>query len=155
MGEINLMLTAMLRYAGIDANPVLISTRSNGIALFPSRDAFDYVISAVEIEEALILLDATEAYATPNVIPLRDINWNGRLIRKDGTSANVSLFPKLASKEVTNMAITLKPDGTVNGKIRKQVTEQLALSFREKYIGKTNDAYLEELENKNGEHSDK
>jgi hypothetical protein len=31
----NLMLTAMLRYAGLTANPVLVSTRSNGIALFP------------------------------------------------------------------------------------------------------------------------
>ena len=36
VAEINLMLTAMLRYAGFDANPVLVSTRSNGIALFPS-----------------------------------------------------------------------------------------------------------------------
>ncbi len=150
VAEINLMLTAMLRYAGVDANPVLISTRSNGIALFPSRNAFNYVISAVEIEEALILLDATEEYATPNVIPLRDINWNGRLIRKDGTSANVNLFPKSVSKEVVNMALSLKPDGTVNGKIRKQVSEQLALSFREKNIVKTTDAYLEDLENKNG-----
>ena len=33
--EINLMLTAMLRYAGMNANPVLLSTRDNGIALFP------------------------------------------------------------------------------------------------------------------------
>ncbi len=150
VGEINLMLTAMLRYAGLDANPVLISTRANGIALFPSRRAFNYVISAVKIEGTLILLDATEPYATPNVIPLRDINWDGRLVRKDATSESVNLFPKTASKEVVNMVITLKPDGTVNGKIRKQVSEQLALSFREKYIVKTNDAYLEELENKNG-----
>ena len=48
VAEINLMLTAMLRYAGINANPVLVSTRSNGIALFPNRTAFNYVIAAVE-----------------------------------------------------------------------------------------------------------
>jgi hypothetical protein len=48
VAEINLMLTAMLRYAGLNANPVLVSTRSNGIAMFPNRTAFNYVIAAVE-----------------------------------------------------------------------------------------------------------
>ena len=38
--EINLMLTAMLRYAGIDANPVLISTRGNGISLSKLNNSF-------------------------------------------------------------------------------------------------------------------
>jgi hypothetical protein len=38
VAEINLMLTAMLRYAGLNANPVLVSTRSNGI-MFPNRTA--------------------------------------------------------------------------------------------------------------------
>jgi hypothetical protein len=37
----------MLRY-GLNANPVLVSTRSNGIAMFPNRTAFNYVIAAVE-----------------------------------------------------------------------------------------------------------
>jgi hypothetical protein len=32
--EINLMLTAMLRYAGLNSNPVLVSTRDNGITFF-------------------------------------------------------------------------------------------------------------------------
>lgn len=44
IADINLMLTAMLRSAGLTANPVLVSTRSNGIALFPNRNAFNYVI---------------------------------------------------------------------------------------------------------------
>jgi hypothetical protein len=34
VAEINLMLTAMLCYAGLTANPVWVSTRSNGIAPF-------------------------------------------------------------------------------------------------------------------------
>jgi transglutaminase-like putative cysteine protease len=74
VAEINLMLTAMLRYAEIKANPVLISTRSNGIALFPSRTGFNYVIAAIEINDGLILLDATEKYSVPNILPLRDLN---------------------------------------------------------------------------------
>jgi len=149
VAEINLMLTAMLRYAGISANPVLVSTRSNGVSIFPNRSAYDYVISAVEIENDLILLDATENFSSPNILPLRDLNWQGRLIRKDGTSANVDLMPKTFSKENVSMNLSLDASGTINGKIRKQISNHLALSFRQNYVELTNDAYLEKLENKN------
>ncbi len=149
VAEINLMLTAMLRFAGVEANPVLVSTRDNGIALFPSRTAFDYVIAAVETPEGKILLDATEKYSLPNVLPLRDLNWIGRLIRKDGTSDEVDLMPKTLSKEVSNLSILLKNDGSAIGKIRRQYTDHEALEFRQKNIVTTKDIYLEELENKN------
>jgi hypothetical protein len=73
VAEINLMLTAMLRYASLNANPVLVSTRSNGISFFPNRSAFNYVI-AIEVADGLIL-DATEQFSSPNILPLRVLNW--------------------------------------------------------------------------------
>jgi len=73
--EINLMLTAMLRYAKLDANPVLVSTRSNKIALFANRTAFNYVIASVELDNKTVLLDATSKSAMPNILPSRAINW--------------------------------------------------------------------------------
>ncbi|MDI9309097.1 MAG: DUF3857 domain-containing protein, partial [Limnohabitans sp.] len=103
VAEINLMLVAMLRFAGIDASPILISTRDNGIAFYPSRTAYNYVIAGVEIEEDIILLDATEKFAMPNVLPTRDLNWFGRIIRKTGSSADINLTPKTLSKEITNI----------------------------------------------------
>jgi Domain of Unknown Function with PDB structure (DUF3857) len=149
VAEINLMLTAMLRYAEINANPVLISTRSNGIALFPSRTGFNYVIAGIETPEGLILLDATEKYATPNVLPLRDLNWFGRLIRKDGTSSQVELSPTKISNESTILNIVLNDKGLVDGKIRRQFTNYNALSFRNKNNAIKKETYLENLENKN------
>lgn len=150
-GEINLMLTAMLRFAGLNANPVLVSTRDNGITFFPSRTAFNAVIAAVETPEGMILLDATEKYSVPNVLPLRDLNWFGRLIRKDGTSTEVDLMPKILSKEAINMSIVLKSDGSAEGKIRKLITDHAALGFRKENLSETNDAYLEKLERENGD----
>jgi hypothetical protein len=147
--EINLMLTAMLRYAGLNANPVLVSTRDNGITFFPSRTAFNYVIAAVETPEGMILLDATEKYAEPNILPLRDLNWKGRLIRKDGTSTEVDLMPKTLSKEAMSMNIVLKNDGSVDGKVRRQLVDHEALQFRKENLTKSKDIYLEELEGKN------
>lgn len=149
VAEINLMLTAMLRYAGFNANPVLVSTRSNGIALFPSLTAFNYVISAVETPEGLILLDATELFSEPNVLPLRDLNWLGRLIRKDGTSTPINLTPEMISKESSTMNIVLNSDGKIDGKIRRQYTNHNALEFRQKNLATSKETYLEELENNN------
>lgn len=149
VAEINLMLTAMLRYAGITANPVLLSTRANGIAYFPNRYAFNYVIAAVEIQNGLILLDATEKFSMPNVLPLRDLNWLGRLIRKEGSSTSVDLIPKSLSKEITFMNAIVNTNGSINGKIRNQYTDHSALSFRQKNVGITNDSYLEQLESEN------
>jgi hypothetical protein len=147
--EINLMLTAMLRYAGLNANPVLVSTRDNGIAFFPSRTAFNAVIAAVETPEGLILLDATEKYSEPNILPFRDLNWIGRLIRKDGTSTEVDLMPKTISREATSISVALKGDGLAEGKLRKQFTNHEALGFRKENLATNNDIYLEKLETNN------
>jgi hypothetical protein len=143
------MLTAMLRFAGLNANPVLISTRDNGIAFFPSRTAFNSVIAAVETPEGLVLLDATEKYSEPNILPLRDLNWVGRLIRKDGTSTEVDLMPRILSREATNMSIVLKTDGSAEGKIRRQLTDYDALEFRKENGDTNKDSYLEQLESSN------
>src|SRR5690606_10505342 len=100
VAEINLMLTAMLRYAGLNANPVLVSTRSNGIAIFPNTNAFDYIIVAVETENNTILLDATSKFSAPNIIPVRTLNWMGRLIREDKTTTDIDLMPQAQSKDI-------------------------------------------------------
>jgi len=146
--EINLMLTAMLRYAGLTAKPVLLSTRSNGIAYFPNREAYNYVIAAVEDNGKVILLDATNKFTQPNILPLRALNWLGKLIREDGTSTDIDLMPSVASKESISLNYKIEPTGQIIGKIRKQYTDYNAEIFRERFSGFKEDAYLESLENK-------
>ena len=150
VAEINLMLTAMLRTAGLKANPVLVSTRSNGIALFPSRTAFNYVIAAVETPEGLILLDATSKFSTPNVLPFRDLNWFGRLIRKDGTSEEVDLMSAKASSDFVTLVYATDEAGKITGKYRRQRTDHNAMNFRSEVENTKEEEYLEKLENKNG-----
>ncbi len=149
VADINLMLTAMLRFSEINANPVLVSTRSNGIAMFPNRGAFNYVISGIETEGGFVLLDATEKYSVPNILPMRDLNWFGRLIRKDGSSEEVDLMPKTNSKEFVNIAMTLDAEGVIEGKVRLYHSNHEALKFRINHIVTNKENYLEALENKN------
>lgn len=149
VAEINLMLTAMLRHVGLTANPVLVSTRSNGIAFFPNRTAFNYVIAAVETSSGLVLLDATDPFSTPNVLPLRALNWVGRLIRKDGTSTEVDLMPKAASNDAVMMNYEISANGLVSGKLKRQRTDYNAIIFRGNIRNVKEDVYLEKLENEN------
>jgi hypothetical protein len=147
IADINLMLTAMLRYAGLTANPVLVSTRSNGIALFPNRTAFNYVISAVETPNGNILLDASEKFSTPNILPLRVLNWSGRLIRKDGTSEKIDLMPEKTSNENIFMTYNVESDGKVTGKTRRQSVDYNAMIKRDHISSLKEEEYLEKLEN--------
>jgi len=133
--DINLMLVAMLREAGFEANPVLLSTRSNGLANYPSLQAYDYVIAAIEDGDKITLYDATSKQAAPNILPLRALNWMGRLIMEDGTTKEVDLTPQKSSREVINISAAIDASGTVTGRIRDQYFDYYAFTFRETYGG--------------------
>jgi hypothetical protein len=148
VAEINLMLTAMLRFVGFDANPVLLSTRSNGIALFPNTSAFNYVIASVKTDSGIILLDATEKNSLPNILPIRDLNWYGRLIRKDETSEQIELTSPIISKSNLTAILTISSDGTVDGKLRNQEFDYNAYNYRNRVEGLSNDDYSDKLEKK-------
>lgn len=146
IADINLMLTAMLRFAGLDANPVLVSTRSNKIALFPNTSAFNYVIASVNLEGKTVLLDATSKAAMPDILPIRALNWTGRQINKDGSSVLIDLMPGWISREVVNMAVQLDAEGNVTGKAREQYFDYNALMFRENVAGLNEESYIERME---------
>ena len=148
VAEINLMLTSMLRYAGLNANPVLISTRDNGIPIFPTREGYNYVISSVELPAGKVLLDATNKYGSPNILPYRVLNWEGRIIKKNGTSSLISLYPNENSKTTTLMLINLSEDGSIEGSCRSVKTNHSALSYRNRYNNSDENDFLEKLENK-------
>ncbi len=149
VAEINLMLTSMLRYAGLKANPVLISTRDNGIPLFPTREGYNYVIAGIEYDGDIILLDATSRYSSINVLPIRTLNWEGRLIMENGDSKTISMTPKVKSQDMVMMEVKLNDDGSIKGKMRQQYKSHNAFLFRTKYNKGTEEAFLEQEEKDN------
>ncbi|MEO5776820.1 MAG: DUF3857 domain-containing protein [Flavobacterium sp.] len=144
--EINLILVAMLRKAGVNANPILISTRDNGISIFPSKTAYNYVIAGVETNGQMVLLDATNKNSQPNILPIRDLNWFGRIIRKNGSSAEINLMPQSNSKDVVNIIAAINSQGEVTGKIREQYFDYNAFVYRDNYNSISKDSYIEKLE---------
>ena len=151
VADINLMLVSMLRYAGINANPVLVSTKDNGIPILPTRTGFNYIICAIEIEGETILLDATHKFLTFNVLPNHVLNWKGRLIKENGASNWINLYPKEVSKEIVLLNVKINEDLSIDGKIRNQYTNHQALRQRSNNDNKTGDEVVENLENGKGE----
>jgi len=49
VADVNLLTIALMKAAKINANPLVLSTRSKGIAYMPSTDAFNNVIIGVEL----------------------------------------------------------------------------------------------------------
>ncbi len=148
VAEINLMLTSMLRYAGLNANPVLVSTRENGIPLFPTREGYNYVVASVKISEGTVLLDATNKYSMPNVLPYRALNWQGRVIAEHGGSTLIDLYPRENSKNTVTMMVKLSEDGNIEGGCRSMKTNHDAMLYRQKYNETNEDDFIEKLENK-------
>ncbi|MET0945196.1 MAG: DUF3857 domain-containing protein [Flavobacterium sp.] len=146
IAEINFILINMLKLAGIEVNPVLVSTVENGVPVYPTRTGFNYVIAAAEIDGKQILLDATHKFTSPNILPLNVLNWKGRLIKKDGKSQEIDLYPASLSKEFSNTIAKLDASGKVEGKVRVQRTDYDAYSFRVQNANKNQENYLEKYE---------
>ena len=148
VAEINFILLSMLKLAGIEAYPVLVSTRENGVAHFPNKSIFNYIIVAAINDNETFLLDATDKNSGINILPIRDLNWSGRLIKEDGSSIEIDLMPKSNSKEVVNIIAEIKSDGEVSGKMRDQYFDYNGYVYRDNYNGITKESIVEQIEKK-------
>lgn len=80
--ELNIMLIELLKDLGYEARPVVMSTRDNGILsrIYPSLEKLNYVLAHVTLNNKTYLLDATDRYLDPMLIPDRCLNYVGRII---------------------------------------------------------------------------
>jgi hypothetical protein len=89
-GEINLILVNLLKDAGLDAKPILVSTHDNGLVntsdpgtLFrPGTNQFNKVLAWVTISNDFYVLDATDQETPGYLIPPDVITTEGLVIEK-------------------------------------------------------------------------
>lgn len=146
VADINLMLVAMLRYANLDANPVLVSTKSHGIPLFPTLNGFNYVIAAVEFPQGTILMDATHKDAEIGVLKSEIINGDGRLIRKAGESKWISLRSLVPAVKSSMLSLEINTDRSIKGKAQNRFTGNYALQYRANFKNLNNDSQRKVIE---------
>jgi hypothetical protein len=149
IADINLTLVAVLRELGINANPVLVSTRSNGVPNFPTLSGFNYVIVYAETSEGNVLLDASEKYSLPNVLPLRALNWQGAIVRPDKTIDFINLGSSTISFEELNMSYKISNDGMIEGMNRVKYKNSAALDYRIKNGSNSEESIISKTEENN------
>jgi len=121
VGDINLTLIALLKTAGINTNPVILSTVDNGIVskAYPTISDFNYVVARVNIYGKNYLLDATDPLLAFGLLPVRCINDQGRVIMPGKSSYWINLETPDKYKTITSFDMTLLNDGKITGIITK------------------------------------
>jgi hypothetical protein len=121
VSEINLSLISALRYAGIEAQPIILSTRDQAlpIELYPVITSFNYVIASCKINGKTYYLDATDRLLSFGMLPMHCMNGKGRLINTDFKSEWVEIPNKDKQKNVTMLNLKLDANGAFKGTISK------------------------------------
>lgn len=137
--EVNLLLVSLLKKMGLNAAPVMASTKRHGVPIYPTVSGFDYVLAAVVYNDEWLLLDATGKNLYPGLIPERIMNWEGRLIKENGASQAISLFSKKYAENKSMMIATIDSKGSISGNCRQRYSNNEGLYMRDTFIGLTPD----------------
>lgn len=149
VGDINLSLVAALRYAGFDADPVLLSTRKNGLVteLYPVISEFNYVIVRLILAEKTYLLDATDHFLPFGSIPDRCLNGKGRVLGEE--SSWINIIPSDKEKTMQVLSLVVQPDGKLKGVVQLSYFGYDAVNMRKKLARFSNpEEYVRDLDNR-------
>ncbi len=134
-GEINLVLVNLLRQAGFDAFPLLVSERRNGRveADYPSVDQFNTIYAFLISDNRKFYLNANDKITPPGVIPEDILNTKALIIdRKSGGLIDVS-DDILQSREATNIIATLSDEGKLSGRVYIRSVDYARVNRLKKY----------------------
>jgi len=108
--DLNLFCIGLLNGVGINAKPLLISTRNHGKIKvdYPFLDSFNNVIIQAQIDSTIVLSDATDLLLDNKRIPQECINGQGLVIDKDEKAKWTKLGTKAPSKEQTIIISNIK-----------------------------------------------
>ncbi len=120
--EINLVLLAMLRGAGIDAKPIYLSGRDFGRIdkSFPSLFQFNRMLVYSEIDGHKYFMDAAFPHSLPNLIPIESYNSQGMVLTPEEYSwVDISPERSLFHLDI-DVDASLSSDGTLSGTLTAQ-----------------------------------
>lgn len=137
VAEINLLLTAMLRKAEIDADPMILSTRSNGIAdpSYPLIEEYNYVICVSRQHEKIFLLDASEKYNRFGLLPVRCYNGWGHVINEAMPIPFYFTSDSLKEQSMTSVIIVNDDKGKPSGAFHTTYGTYESMEMRDEIAG--------------------
>ncbi|MCC5932129.1 MAG: DUF3857 domain-containing protein [Cyclobacteriaceae bacterium] len=145
--DINLTLISMLNAAGVRTDPVILSTRSNGIinthALILKK--YNYVVALAHVNGKKVLLDATDPFLPCGVLPVRCLNQHGRVVVENGIGDWINLTPQVGNYMASSSRLTISEEGEMQGIIQVKREGYNGLLLRQNLREKGEQAYKESL----------
>ena len=132
--DINLALIQLLRKIGLEAYPVVLSTRDNGMLspYYVSFRKLNHVIVFVKTSKKNYLIDATEDYMPFDLLPLKCLNFSGWLVNDD-QSGWIDLKAEKKFKKMIYYKLLLQDDLSLSGNITYIRYDYAAYDFRKNY----------------------
>ncbi len=129
--EITTLLLSMLKVAGINGCPVILSTRANGMAqdVYPIANQYNYSLACAFVGTKQYFLDATDPARPINVLPTRVLNTRGLLIRPESVDW-VTLTTGVYYHHEASASMTLSENGELKGTVETVDKDYAALSRR-------------------------
>ncbi|WP_319481562.1 DUF3857 domain-containing protein [uncultured Draconibacterium sp.] len=149
VADINFLLSAYLRNAGFSVKPMVLSTRSNGMFLYPTVTSFNYVVLVADINGKSLLLDAADKDCTINELPYQCLNGNGLIV--GGTEPEwINLYNLGNANSQFVSTIQISEDGKLSGSVSIARMGYAAQAFRTE-VGEfaNTDKYIEDFADRN------
>jgi len=149
VAEVNLLLTAMLRKAGIHADPLILSTRDHGIANagYPLIDEYNYVICAAYPTDKMVVLDASEPYNGYGQLPVSCYNGWGHVINEEKPLPVNFSADSIRETSFISVIVINDEKNQLSGAYKRILGKSESADLREKIAGTSEDAYRKEIVN--------
>ncbi|HFA51895.1 MAG TPA: DUF3857 domain-containing protein [Bacteroidetes bacterium] len=137
-GEMNLMVLALLKKAGIRAFPVLVSTRSNGKVnkYYPMLGQFNHTLVWAEIDGKEYWIDAGDKMRPFGTPAMQSLNFEGILIDDEKKTYQWVGIKPAKTKDVMLVNASVNEDGELTADLTCSHTGYSALKERSACAGK-------------------
>jgi transglutaminase-like putative cysteine protease len=144
--ELNMLLIAMLRSVGVNADPVILSTRSNGSLNENSAmlQQFNYVVALVKANGEEYLVDATDPLRPFDQLPFDCLNKSGRLI-SETDSRFVDLKNSEKYSSIYKFNLNLDASGNIEGKLEYDFSGYSAYLIRKQVKMESEEGYIDDV----------
>lgn len=152
VSELNILLTAMLRYAGLKSNPVILSTTDNGYVpeQFPLITSFNYVVSQCVADGQTIYLDASHPHLGFGKLLPACYNGHARAINETADSVYF-VADSLLEKKISMLFVTNDKQGNWVGAINETPGYFESYDVRNEIAESGEKKFFEEIQKDYGE----
>ena len=138
--DLAFLLIKMLKEAGIEAHPVLLSTRAHGEVekVYPIVSQFNKTIVYAKIGDKDFFLDPSNSFRPYDVLSISNLNDEGLIIKEDGFEW-LEITTESKIEHLCNANLFMDAEGTVSGEISVMDKSYAASNQRKEYFEEGHD----------------